>query len=97
VNVGALSASKKTSWVDFVGGFRGRYDLTPSLFLEGTALAGTGGSQFMWDLYGGMGYNFTQNFSGSLGYRGMGVDYKSGPTKIDVVFHGPVAGLTLRF
>jgi hypothetical protein len=96
IDVGPLSASKSVDWVDFVGGFRGRHDLTPAWFLEGTALAGAGGSEFMWDVYGGLGYSFNQNFSASLGYRGLGLDYNSGGLNMDTVFHGPVAGLTLR-
>jgi len=91
------TASRSRDWVDFVGGVRGKYDLSSAMFLEGTALAGGGGSEFMWDIYGGLGYNLTENFSASLGYRGMGLDYKSGSAVIDVIMHGPVAGLTLRF
>ncbi len=91
------SASRDRDWVDFIGGLRGRHALTPNWYVEGTALAGAGGSDFIWDLYGGFGYLFTPNFSGTLGYRGMGLDYSSGGTVIDVTFHGPVAGLTLRF
>ncbi len=97
VNLGGLSGQASDDWVDAVGGLRGRYDLSPSIFVEGTGLVGGGGSDFMWDVYGGLGYQFTENFSGSLGYRGMGVDYTSGRTTLDITFQGPVAGLTLRF
>ena len=92
-----LSADRNRDWVDFVGGFRGTYDVSPAMYLEGTALAGAGGSEFMWDIYGGIGYKFTENFAASIGYRGMEVDYDSGPVDMNITFHGPVAGLTLRF
>lgn len=84
-------------WVDFIGGLRGQQYLSDALFVEGTALAGTGKSDFIWDVYGGLGYSFSSNFSASLGYRGMGLDYGNSNTGLDLTFHGPVAGLTLRF
>jgi opacity protein-like surface antigen len=91
------TASRSPDWVDFVGGLRGQQYLSDAIYIEGTALAGFGGSEFMWDVYGGLGYNFTSNFSGSIGYRGLGVNYSTGPTELDLTMHGPVAGLTLRF
>jgi len=92
-----IERDRNPNWVDFVGGFRGQQYLSDALYIEGTALVGFGGSDFMWDVYGGLGYNFTPNFSGSIGYRGMGVNYDAGLTELDLTFHGPVAGLTLRF
>jgi opacity protein-like surface antigen len=97
IYVREASASRSPDWVDFVGGFRGQQYVSDTLYIEGTALAGFGGSEFMWDVYGGLGYNFTSNFSGSIGYRGLGVNYSTGPTDLDLTMHGPVAGLTLRF
>ena len=96
-NVGQFEGSRSPDWVDFVGGFRGQQYLSDALYIEGTALAGFGGSDFMWDVYGGLGYNFTPNFSGSIGYRGLGVNYNTGAAELDLTMHGPVAGLTLRF
>ena len=84
-------------WVDFIGGVRGQQYLSDALFVEGTALAGTGKSDFIWDVYGGLGYSFSSHFSASVGYRGMGLEYGNDNTGLDLIFHGPVAGLTLRF
>lgn len=91
------SASRSPDWVDFVGGVRGQQYLSDAMYIEGSALAGFGGSDFMWDVYGGLGYNFTSNFSGTIGYRGLGVNNSAGPVELDLIMHGPVAGLTLRF
>jgi len=95
--IGLIERDRNPNWVDFVGGFRGQQYLSDALYIEGTALVGFGGSDFMWDVYGGLGYNFTSNFSGSVGYRGMGVNYEAGLTELDLTLHGPFAALTLRF
>jgi len=97
IYVGQATGSRSPDWVDFAGGLRGQQYLTDAMYVEGTALAGFGGSDFMWDVYGGLGYNFTSNFSGTIGYRGLGVKYDAGAAELDLTMHGPVAGLTLRF
>jgi len=97
IYIAGSSASRSPDWVDFAGGFRGQQYLSDAMYVEGTALAGFGGSDFMWDVYGGLGYNFTSNFSGTIGYRGLGVNYSTGAAELDLTMHGPVAGLTLRF
>ena len=93
------SASASRDLFDPVVGLRGRHSFTESFFVEGTGLIGgaLGDTDFMWDAYAGLGYNFTDHFSGSVGYRGMGFDFEDGGTVLDLTFHGPVAGLTLRF
>ena len=42
-------------------------------------------SDFMWDLYAGIGYDFNDRFSAVLGYRGTGVDYENDGFLYDVV------------
>ena len=93
------SADADLNLFDPVIGLRGQQFLTDRFYLEGTGFIGgaLGDSDFLWDVYGGFGYQFTNHFSGSLGYRGMGLDYESGGTILDLVFHGPVAALTVRF
>lgn len=78
---------------------KGRYDLTPKVNLTGWAMAGGFGasSDFMWDLYAGIGCDFNDRFSAVLGYRGTGVDYENDGFLYDVVQHGPVLGGIFRF
>lgn len=93
------SADADLNLFDPVVGLRGQHFVTDRLYLEGTGFVGgaLGDSDFLWDAYAGLGYQFTDHFSGSVGYRGMGLDYEAGGTVLDVIFHGPVAALTLRF
>lgn len=96
---GGPSASRTLDLFDPVIGVRGRHSLTQRLFLEGTGFIGgpLGDTEFMWDAYAGLGYNFTKHFAASLGYRAMGIDYQRGGTAIDLILQGPLAGLTLKF
>jgi hypothetical protein len=93
------SADADLNLFDPVVGLRGQQFLTDRFYLEGTGLigGGLGDSDFLWDVYAGLGYQFTNHFSGTLGYRGMGLDYENGGTVLDLVFQGPVAALSFRF
>jgi hypothetical protein len=80
-------------------GAKGRFNITPKVFMNGWAMAGGFGaaSDFAWDLMGGVGYQFNNTFSTVLGYRALGVDYENDGFKYDVIQHGPIAGLVIRF
>lgn len=93
-----IAASDGDTWVDALAGVKGRFNVTPEIYLSGWAMAGGGSSDFMWDLWGGVGYQFSDQFSAVLGYRGTGVDYDNGEGFLfDVVQHGPILGATYRF
>ncbi|PLX38691.1 MAG: hypothetical protein C0606_05425 [Hyphomicrobiales bacterium] len=84
-------------WVDGLVGFRARANLTEKLFMSGWANIGAGESDLVWDVMGGVGYNFTPSISGFAGYRASGIDYNKGGFVYDVVQHGPITGLVFRF
>lgn len=92
-----LIGSETQSWVDATFGVKARYNLSPDWFLTGWAMAGAGGSNYHWDLLGAVGYQFSPTWSVSLGYRAIGVDYKSARFSYDMVQHGPILGVTARF
>ena len=88
-------------------GARVRYAVAPGheLFLRGD-IGGFGvGSDFSWQAVGGYGFDFgTWNgitFSGVIGYRALSVDYAEGEGRrryeFDMLQHGPVLGLGMRF
>lgn len=95
--LGGLWLQTSKSWVDALGGLRGRASLTPKVYLTGWAFAGGGGADLDWDVFGGIGYEFNDRISGVLGYRAVGVDYRDGPFVFDVVIQGPVLGAVFRF
>jgi len=95
--LGGTSRSDGETRVDGLAGLRARATLTPKLYMSGWAYAGTGQSDFVWDVMGGVGYNFTDRFSSFLGYRANGVDFSDNGFVYDVVQQGPVGGLIFRF
>jgi len=92
-----LSFDDSATWVDAMGGLKGRFALTDKLTLSGTAIAGGGGADFGWDAVGALTYKIHDRFSASIGYRGIGVDYDRGGFEYDIDMHGPIIGATIRF
>ncbi len=93
-------------WVDpFVGG-RVQFGLSDSIdFLLRGDVGGFGvGSDFTWNTQGLLGYRFTllgNNAEAWGGYRALGQDYDEGSGRKDlewdVILHGPVIGMTVRW
>ena len=54
------------------------------------------GSQFIWQVYTGVGKQFKEKYSLMLGYRYMDVDYKDGEFLDDTHMSGLLAGFALR-
>jgi hypothetical protein len=102
-----IARAGDVDWVDPLVGFRIRHGVAPGQELIFRADVGgfDVGSQFSWNVLGA--YSFTLavrdgvTYSGLLGYRALSVDYEKGSGankyQYDVVQHGPVVGLTLRF
>lgn len=88
------------TWVDPLVGAKGRYSLTPDLFMTGWALFGGFGitdDKLMWDLFGGIGYDFWPGTAIVAGYRAVSVDYEKGDFLYDTVQQGPLLGIDFRF
>jgi hypothetical protein len=94
-----VSGSDGATWIDPLVGVKGRFDLTSHLYFSAWAIAGGFGvsSDFMWDAWGGLGYEFNDTVSAVAGYRGTGVDYENNGFRYDVIQHGPVLGAVIRF
>jgi hypothetical protein len=55
------------------------------------------GSDLTWQVFGGVSFDITKTWLLKAGYRALGVDYENGSFKLDIVSHGPVVGLGIRF
>ncbi|QPC45337.1 hypothetical protein HW532_13405 [Kaustia mangrovi] len=97
--VGAYSGNDGETWVDPMIGLRGRLNLDESWYLTGWGMIGGFGvaSDFAWDVFGSVGYQWSRSFSTTVGYRALGVDYRDDGFVYDIVEHGPVLGAVLRF
>lgn len=95
----AVSVKDSETWVDPTVGAKGRFTLNENFFVTGWGIIGGFGasSDFMWDVFGGVGYNYNDWVSFAAGYRGTGVDYSSNGFVYDITQHGPIVGGIVRF
>lgn len=92
-----VTASDSATWVDAMTGLRGKYSLTENVFLNGWGLIGAGQADLDWDVAATVGYQFNDRISAVAGYRALGVDYRKNGFVFDVIQHGPILGMTIRF
>jgi hypothetical protein len=103
----AIARSGSVDWLDPVIGARLHYAVAPGheLFLRGDIGGFGAGSEFSWQAIGGYGFDFGAwrgvTFSGIIGYRALYVDYAQGEDRtryeFDMLLHGPVLGISMRF
>jgi len=103
-SVGIAGASTGImSWADPILGLQLRHEIAPHhrLRLRGDVGGFGVGSQFTWQALGAYAYEFssgTTSYAAVLGYRAIGVNYNpGGSNSVDLVLHGPVLGLSMRF
>ena len=100
----AIAQSGSLDWVDPVVGLRLRHQFTPSQ--EITVRGDVGGfgfqSNFEWQAVGY--YSYAWQFTGYqvaavIGYRALGVNYTNtgNNNSVDLVLHGPMLGVSVRF
>lgn len=103
LNAGTLPKVKIRNdgdWFDPLIGIKGRTGIGETDFFVSCILqlGGFGvGSDLMWDVNVNLGYNWTETFSTTFGYRYLDVDYNDEGFLYDVSQDGPVLGLSWRF
>lgn len=103
----AIARSGGIDWVDPVIGARIRHRIAPGqeLVLRGDIGGFGAGSQFSWNVLAAYSFDICVSdgvtYSGVLGYRLLDVDYEQGSGRTryeyDVLQHGPLSGLTIKF
>lgn len=91
------SRSNSTNWTDGFVGLRAAYVLSEKWSVVGYADAGTGGTRYSWQLYGGVNYNFSKTIVGKLGYRVLTQNYEKTNFLYNVRTSGIFAGVGIRF
>jgi len=103
LKAGALperSVSNKEDWFDPLIGLKGFTPIGASKFFASGAFAMGGfgvGSDFMWDALINFGYQWTEGFATTIGYRYLDVDYENKDFLYDVAQDGLTLGLSWRF
>ena len=95
----AASFSDGDTWVDPVVGLKGRTSLSEHTYVTGWAMIGgfDVSSDFMWDVFGSVGYEANDWLSLVAGFRATGVDYQNGGFLYDIIQYGPIIGAVVRF
>jgi hypothetical protein len=103
----AVARSGTIDWVDPLVGGRVRLAIAPGheLFVRGDVGGFGVGSQFSWQAVGGYTFDYAvQNgitYSGLIGYKALYADYAQGQGRrryeFDMLQHGPVVGISLRW
>jgi len=94
----AAKVSESESWSDAFVGLRGRSGLGEAWYLTGWGMiAVAGDSDSLWDVYAGVGYEYSDSISLTFGYRHQEIDYENGDFLYDIEMSGPVTGLNFRF
>ncbi len=102
----AVANSGDLNWVDPLVGLRVRKELASGdeFRLQGDIGGFGAGSKISWQAIGGYVHNFQLygiNWAAMIGYRALEVDYSQGSGDaqrgINIVMHGPIVGVGLRF
>lgn len=95
----AVSGTGEDTWADPMLGLRGTFDITPKFFVNGWGYVGGFGvgSDIAGDVFGGVGYRFTDTIAANIGYRYLRVDRDTSSFVYDVEQHGVMAGLVISF
>jgi hypothetical protein len=99
---GGLAARQRDSWLEpFVGlRLRGSFAESWEYMVQGDIGGFGAGSDFAWQAIGTLGYRFPlfgADATARVGYRALSQDYTDGTFRWDMLIHGPLIGLTLRF
>jgi opacity protein-like surface antigen len=95
----AFSTDASKNWYDPIVGANLRYDFSKRWYavVLGDAGGFGAGSKLEWEVFGGVGYEFTSWFSTTLGYRYMHMNYDKDQFKMDVGVQGFLLGIGFHF
>ncbi len=84
-------------WWDAVVGVTGRHKFNPNWYVNGWAMVGAGESDYVYDVMGGLGYEWNNGWSLYGGWRVVGTDYSEDGFTYDNTMSGPVTGFSVKF
>lgn len=96
---GTLHLKKSFGWVDPLIAARSLISVTDKISVMLNAdIGGFGvGSKLTWQVLGTVNYSFNANWTASVGYKHMAVNYDHGGHVFDTKLSGPVMAVTYRF
>lgn len=96
-----VSTSNSDWWIDPLVGARARLDVSERLWVDLSGSVGGFGigeaSDFTWQLWAVASYRFAERWAVAGGYRVTVVDRDQGSNEQDLLWHGPMLGMTYWF
>ena len=83
------------TWVDAIGGVSARRNLTDKWWAGAYGDIGGGGSDFTYQILANAGYDFSERYALTLGYRHLSVDYDATDFLLDTSLDGPIVGFMI--
>ena len=83
------------TWADAVGGVSARRNLTGKWWAGAYGDIGGGGSDFTYQVLANAGYDFSERYALTLGYRYLSVDYDARDFLLDTALEGPIVGFMI--
>ena len=93
---GRVAESSK-NWADVIGGLRGQVHVSRLFSLVGRGDFGGGGSDYTYQLFGGVGIDVSKKSSLFAGYRYLYIKYTRDNSLFDGALNGVVLGAAFRF
>jgi opacity protein-like surface antigen len=94
----AATLRSSDTWVTPVFALRGKAPLGNGFYVSGYGDAGAGNADDLtWQVYGGVGYNITPQFTGNAGYRYLAIQHRKEGLTQNINEQGPLLGIAYRF
>jgi opacity protein-like surface antigen len=88
-------------WIDPLFGARIKADLTDRIYLHLNGNVGGfdwgSASKLSWEALSTVGMRFKEHWAVEAGYKGIGEERDKGDLQVDLIFHGPIMGVSYRF
>jgi hypothetical protein len=94
-----LNITRHVSWVDPIIGMKGRISFSHWFFINAYGDVGgfDAGSEFTWQALLGSGFQVSRWCALIAGYRALGYNFWQNDTNLNLISHGPYAGIEITF
>jgi hypothetical protein len=94
-----LNITRHLSWVDPIIGMKGRISFSHWFFINAYGDVGgfDAGSEFTWQALLGSGFQVSRWCAIIAGYRALGYNFWQNDTNLNLISHGPYAGIEITF
>jgi hypothetical protein len=92
-----INVQGSRTWVDAIAGVRAKKAISNEWWASAYGDLGAGGSDFTYQIIGTLGFDFSEHYALSFGYRVLSVEYDKNNFLMDTAMKGPLVGFTIKF